>query len=69
LLPSLLHFLSGQPLLNLSGIDNPVENTIRPIAINRKNALFAGHDEGGKNWGLFASLIGTCKLNDGKRPA
>jgi hypothetical protein len=43
---------------------NAVENTIRPIAINRKNALFAGHDEGGKNWGLFASIIGTCKLND-----
>jgi len=43
---------------------NPVENAIRPIALGRKNALFAGHDEGGKNWGLFASLIGTCKLND-----
>jgi len=43
---------------------NPVENAIRPIAINRKNALFAGHDEGGENWGLFASIIGTCKLND-----
>jgi transposase len=42
---------------------NAVENTIRPIALNRKNALFAGHDEGGKNWGLFASLIETCKLN------
>jgi len=43
---------------------NAVENAIRPIALGRKNALFAGHDEGGKNWGLFASLIGTCKLND-----
>ena len=43
---------------------NAVENTIRPIALGRKNVLFAGHDEGGKNWGLFASLIGTCKLND-----
>ena len=43
---------------------NPVENAIRPIALGRKNALFAGHDEGGKNWGLFASLIGTCKMND-----
>jgi len=42
---------------------NAVENTIRPIALNRKNALFAGHDEGGKNWGLFASLIETCKMN------
>ena len=43
--------------------NNLVENAIRPIALNRKNALFAGHDEGGKNWALFASLIGTCKLN------
>jgi len=43
---------------------NAVENAIRPIALGRKNALFAGHDEGGKNWGLFPSLIGTCKLND-----
>ncbi len=42
---------------------NPVENAIRPIALGRKNALFAGHDEGGKNWGLIASLIGTCNLN------
>jgi len=27
---------------------NSVENMIRPIALNRKYALFAGHDEGGK---------------------
>lgn len=27
---------------------NPVENLIRPLALNRKNALFAGHDEGGR---------------------
>jgi transposase len=26
---------------------NHVENTIRPLTLNRKNALFAGHDEGG----------------------
>jgi hypothetical protein len=32
--------------------------------INRKNALFAGHDAGGRNWGIIASLIETCKLND-----
>jgi len=43
---------------------NAVENAIRPIALGRKNSLFAGHDEGGKNWGLFASLIATCKMND-----
>lgn len=43
---------------------NSVERTIRPIALNRKNALFAGHDEGGRNWGMIASLIETAKLND-----
>lgn len=42
---------------------NAVENTIRPLALNRKNALFAGHDEGGRNWGRIASLIETAKLN------
>ena len=42
---------------------NLVENPIRSIALARKNSLFAGHDEGGRNWGLIASLIGTCKLN------
>ena len=42
---------------------NAVERTIRPIALNRKNALFAGHDAGAENWGVIASLIETCKLN------
>ena len=35
----------------------------REIALNRKNALFAGHDEGAQNWACIASLIETCKLN------
>ena len=39
--------------------NNAVERTIRPIALNRKNALFAGHDAGAQNWGL----IETAKLN------
>jgi transposase len=42
---------------------NTVERSIRPIALNRNNALFAGSDEGGANWGIVASLIETCKLN------
>jgi len=42
---------------------NGVENLIRPIALNRKNALFAGHDEGGIAWGRIASLIETAKIN------
>jgi len=43
--------------------NNSVERTIRPIALNRKNALFAGHEAGAQNWAMLASLIETCKLN------
>ena len=42
---------------------NPVERSMRPIALNRKNALFAGHDLGAENWAVLASLIETCKLH------
>jgi transposase len=42
---------------------NVVERAMRPIALNRKNALFAGSDEGGVAWGVVASLIETAKLN------
>jgi transposase len=41
---------------------NVVERSIRPIALNRKNALFAGSDGGGEHWAIIASLIETCKL-------
>jgi hypothetical protein len=41
---------------------NVVERAIRPIALNRKNALFAGSDGGGEHWAIIASLIETCKL-------
>jgi transposase len=43
--------------------NNTVERTIRPIALNRKNALFAGHDAGAEYWATIASLIETCRLN------
>lgn len=43
---------------------NPVENAIRPVALTRKNALFAGHEVGAQNWALLASIVATCKLND-----
>ena len=42
---------------------NVVERSIRPIALNRKNALFAGSDGGGEHWAKIASLIETAKLN------
>jgi transposase len=42
---------------------NVVERAIRPLALNRKNALFAGSDGGGEHWAIHATLIETCKLN------
>ena len=42
---------------------NVVERSIRPIALNRKNALFAGSDGGGEHWATIASLVETAKLN------
>lgn len=42
--------------------NNSVERSMRPVALQRKNALFAGHDLGAENWAAIASLIETCKL-------
>jgi transposase len=42
---------------------NSVERAIRPLALNRKNALFAGSDDGGDHWAVIASMVETCKLN------
>src|SRR5204863_7714577 len=42
---------------------NVVERSIRPIALGRKNHLFAGSDGGGEQWAVIASLVETCKMN------
>ena len=42
---------------------NIVERSMRPQALTRKNALFAGHDHGAENWAILASLIETAKLS------
>jgi len=42
---------------------NTVERAMRPVALTRKNALFAGSDQGAENWAMLASLIETCKLH------
>ena len=45
-------------------IDNNIaERSIRPIALGRKNYLFAGSDEGGKRAAAMYSLIGTAKMH------
>ena len=44
--------------------NNPVENSIRPIAIGRKNYLFAGSHDAAQRTAILYSLLATCKLND-----
>ena len=59
--PGLIRFLEDGTL----ELDtNPVENQIRPIALTRKNALFAGNEVGAENWAMLASLVATCKMSD-----
>ena len=58
--------VSCRSLISLCRVDldsNPVERSIRPLALNRKNALFAGSDEGGNNLAVIATLIENCKLS------
>jgi len=43
---------------------NTVERAMRPVALGRKNALFAGADSGGRHWAIVATLIQTAKLNE-----
>ena len=42
---------------------NPVERAIRPVALGRKNHLFAGSDRGARRWAIVSSIIETAKLN------
>ena len=47
------------------GIDNnPVENSIRPVAVGRKNYLFAGSHEAAQRSAMLYSLLGTCKMHN-----
>lgn len=44
--------------------NNLVENLIRPLALGRKNWLFAGSPSGARAAAVFYSLIATCQLNN-----
>jgi hypothetical protein len=44
--------------------NNLVENTIRPVAIGRKNYLFAGSHNGARRAAMLYSFLGTCKINN-----
>jgi hypothetical protein len=44
--------------------NNAIENAIRPIALGRKNYLFAGTHETAQNAAMVYSLFATCKKNN-----
>lgn len=48
---------------NLKIDNNAVENSIRPVALGRKNYLFAGSHEAARRSGMLYSLLGTCKMH------
>ena len=48
---------------NLRIDNNLVENSVRPVAIGRKNYLFAGNHEAAQRSAMLYSLFATCKLH------
>lgn len=44
--------------------NNLIENSIRPVALGRKNYLFAGSHDAAKNASMIYSLLATCKINN-----
>lgn len=58
---SLIEF-TNDPKLRLD--NNFSENALRIVALGRKNYLFAGHEEGGKNLAILQTIVATCKLHD-----
>jgi hypothetical protein len=44
--------------------NNAAENAMRPIALGRKNWLFAGSDNGGETAANIYTIIESCKIND-----
>ena len=52
------------PCLNID--NNPAENVIRPLALERKNWLFAGNEAGGKHLAMLAGFAAACHKNNVK---
>lgn len=44
--------------------NNMIENSIRPLAIGRKNYLFAGSHQAAQHYAMFYSFFATCKINN-----
>lgn len=43
--------------------NNPIERSIRPLTLNRKNVLFSGSHEAAHAAAIFFSMMGCCKEN------
>ena len=62
---SLFHRLSRYHLDGRYRIDNNlVENTIRPLALGRKNYMFCGNHDAAENAAIMYSLLGSCAALD-----
>ena len=64
------HELRARPLRSTQNVlkdgrleldNNLIENKIRPLALGRKNYLFAGSDQGAQRLAMFYSFFGSCK--------
>lgn len=44
--------------------NNAIENKIRPVALGRKNYLFAGSHNGAQKTAMFYTFFACCKLNN-----
>ena len=56
-----LSIYTSNAILNID--NNPVENAIRPVAIGRKNYLFAGSHDAAQRAAMVYSLFATCRLH------
>jgi len=62
---SIFHRLSRYHLDGRYKMDNNlVENSIRPLALGRKNYMFCGNHDAAENAAVMYSLLGCCKLHD-----
>ena len=62
---SLFHRLSRYHLDGRYKMDNNlIENTIRPLALGRKNYLFCGNHDAAENAAIMYSLLGCCIASD-----
>lgn len=59
--PFLTRFLDD---IEVAPDNNLSERLLRIVALGRKNYLFVGHEQAGKNSAMLASLIATCVLHD-----